>query len=135
MQQLQQRQLASDLKIRYGDYLLGETDGFCPFPGCGRQLTVTGEVKAVHTYEVSLIDKQKSATPDNLMAMCPQCYATYLLDDSSKLSKELKDIKTILSTHKQSVHLLDDLPLEKRYRWRDQKSQKARRERPRRCVS
>ena len=45
--------------------------------------------------------------------MCPQCYATYLLDDSKKLSKELKEIKNILSTHKQSVHLLDDLPLEK----------------------
>ncbi len=47
------------------------------------------------------------------MAMCPQCYATYLLDDSKKLSKELKEIKSILLTHKQSVHLLDDLPLEK----------------------
>lgn len=113
LQQLQQRQLATDLKIKYGDYLLGETDGYCPFPGCGRQLTIISSGRAVHTYEVSLINKQKHATPDNLMAMCPQCYATYLLDDSKKLSKELKEIKNILSTHKQSVHLLDDLPLEK----------------------
>lgn len=113
LQKQQQQQLASDLKSKYGDYLLGETDGYCPFPGCGRQLTVTNRGKAVHTYEVSLIDKQKPAVPNNLIAMCPQCYATYLLDDSKKLSKELKEIKNILATHKQSVHLLDDLPLEK----------------------
>ena len=113
LQKQQQQKLASDLKIKYGDYLLGETDGYCPFPGCGKQLTITNKGKAIHTYEVSLIDKSKPATPDNLIAMCPQCYATYLLDDSKKLSKELKEIKNILSTHKQSVHLLDDLPLEK----------------------
>lgn len=113
LQKQQQQKLASDLKIKYGDYLLGETDGYCPFPGCGKQLTITNKGKAVHTYEVSLIDKSKPATPNNLIAMCPQCYATYLLDDSKKLSKELKEIKNILSTHKQSVHLLDDLPLEK----------------------
>jgi len=113
LQKQQQQLLASDLKAKYGDYLLGETDGYCPFPGCGRQLTITNNGKAVHTYEVSLIDKQKSAAPDNLMAMCPQCYATYLLDNSRKLPRELREIKRILSTHKQSVHLLDDLPLEK----------------------
>lgn len=113
LQKQQQQLLASDLKAKYGDYLLGEADGYCPFPGCGRQLTITNNGKAVHTYEVSMIDKQKSATPENLMAMCPQCYATYLLDNSKKLTKELREIKRILSTHKQSVHLLDDLPLEK----------------------
>ena len=113
LQKLQQQQLAYDLKNQYGDYLLGETDGHCPFPCCGKQLTITGKGRAVHAYEVSLIDKSKPATPDNLIALCPHCYATYLLDDSKKLSKELKKIKNILSTHKQSVHLLDDLPLEK----------------------
>ena len=32
---------------------------------------------------------------------------------SKKLSNELNEIKNVLSTHKQSVYLLDDLPLEK----------------------
>ena len=45
--------------------------------------------------------------------MCPQCYASYLLDDSKKLTKELARTKSILTAHKQSVHLLDTLPLEK----------------------
>lgn len=113
LQKQQQQQIAADLKIKYGDYLLGETDGYCSFPGCGKQLTISSNGKAVYIYEVSLIDKQKQATPENLLVMCPQCYATYLLDDSRKLLKELREIKSILSTHKQSVHLLDDLPLEK----------------------
>lgn len=113
LQKQQQMQIASDLKIRYGDYLLGETDGYCPFPGCGRQLTVSNNGRAVHSFEVSLIDKKKAATPDNLIAMCPQCSATYLLDDSKKVTKGLVEIKNLLSTHKQSVHLLDSLPLER----------------------
>lgn len=113
LQKQQQQKLASDLKIKYGDYLLAEADGCCPFPGCGRRLTVSKNGKAIHTFEVSLIDKSKSTTPENIMAMCPQCYATYLLDDSKKLMAELKEIKTVLSTHKQSIRLLDDLPLEK----------------------
>ena len=113
LQKQQQMQLATDLKTKYGDYLLGETDGYCPFPGCGRQLTVSNNGRAIHSFEVSLIDKKKAATPDNLIAMCPQCYATYLLDDSKKVTKGLVEIKSLLSTHKQSVHLLDSLPLER----------------------
>lgn len=42
LQKQQQLQLSLDLKAKYGDYLLSETDCFCPFPGCGKQLTVSG---------------------------------------------------------------------------------------------
>lgn len=113
LQKQQQQQLALELKNKYGDYLLSETNGSCPFPGCGKQLTISGNGRAVHTYDVSLIDKKKAATPDNLIAMCPQCYATYLLDDNTKVRKSLKEVKTVLSAHRQSIHLLDNLPLEK----------------------
>lgn len=113
LQKQQQQQLALDLKVKYGDYLLGETSGYCPFPGCGKQLTISNSGKAVHAYEISLIDRKKAAEPGNLIALCPQCCATYAIDDSKKLSTELKDVKSIISTHRQSVHLLDDLPLEK----------------------
>ena len=109
----QQMQLAADLKSRYGDYLFGETNGYCPFPGCGRELEVISSGKAQHVYEVGLIDRSKEVEPDNLLAMCPQCHATYLLDDNKKLEKELLDVKGMLFAHRQSVHLLDDLPLDK----------------------
>lgn len=113
LQKQQQQQLASELKIQYGDYLLGETGGYCPFPGCGKQLTVTKNGRVLPLYEVGVIDRQKPTEPHNLIAMCPQCCATYLLDDSKKLSQKLQGIKHVLSTHMQSVNLLEELPLEK----------------------
>lgn len=113
LEKQKQLQVAADLKIRFGDYLLGESNGYCPFPGCGRSLNVFNNGKVSSVYEVGLIDKAKSAGPENLLAMCPNCYATYQLDNSKKLCKELKGIKQILSTHKQNVFLLDNLPLEK----------------------
>lgn len=109
----QQTRLAADLKSRYGDYLFGETSGYCPFPGCGRELEITAMGRAQRVYEVGLIDRSKNAEPGNLLAMCPQCHTTYLLDSDKKLTKELLDVKRMLSAHRQSVHLLDDLPLEK----------------------
>lgn len=113
MQMQKQQQMAIDLKRKYGDYLCNEASGFCPFPGCGKQLTVANNGKIVSLYEVSLIDKQEAAEPDNLIAMCPNCYAAYLLDDRKTQVKKLKIIKKTLSAHRQSVQLLDSLPLEK----------------------
>ena len=64
-------------------------------------------------FEVSLRDKTKEPKIDNLLAMCPQCHATYAIDDSKKILKELQGIKKILVAHKQSMKLLDGMPLEK----------------------
>ena len=99
--------------MKFGDYLLNEADDYCPFPGCGKALTVTNNGKAVPSYEISLIDKAKSPTIENLIALCPKCYATYLVDDSKSITKELQGIKTILLTRKYGARLLDDLPMEK----------------------
>ena len=110
-QQIQQQE--ADLKRQYGDFLLQESDGYCPFPGCGRQLNVINGNRAMPVYNVSRVDKTKSASIDNLIVLCPNCYATYQLDDSKQLCKELKAAKKILSIHKQSVQLLDSMKLEK----------------------
>lgn len=109
----QQTQLASDLKARYGDYLFGETNGYCPFPGCGRELELSADGRVQRVYEVSLIDKSGKAEPDNLLAVCPRCCAIYRLDSDKKLTKELLEIKKLLSSQRQSARFLDDLPLEK----------------------
>lgn len=111
--QKKQQQLDARLKNEYGDYLLLEEENHCSFPGCGRELVLTKNGKISYAYEVSLIDKLAPVTLENLLAMCPQCHATYLLDDNKKICKELKGIKKVLATHMQNVHLLDDLPLEK----------------------
>lgn len=55
----QQEQKEANLKIQYGDHLLQEENGFCPFPGCGRQLHIFNGTKTIPVYKVSLIDKEK----------------------------------------------------------------------------
>ena len=103
-----------ELKNKYGDYLINEASHVCPFPGCGRSLVVTNAGgRATNLYNVALINKKKAPTVENLMALCPRCYATYSIDDNARICKELSGVKKILVTHQQSVQLLDDLPLEK----------------------
>lgn len=106
-------QQAHELKIKFGDYLRDEAENVCAFPGCSNSLMVADNGKATPVFEVSLIDKTKEPKIDNLLAMCPQCHATYAIDDSKKILKELQGIKKILVAHKQSMKLLDGMPLEK----------------------
>lgn len=110
-QKLQQAE--QDFKNKFGDYLINEANHVCPFPGCGRSLVVTNAGKATNLYNVGLIDKKKAPTVENLLALCPHCYATYSIDDNAKICKELNGVKKILVAHQKSVQLLDDLPLEK----------------------
>lgn len=109
----QKQQIAIDLKFKFGAYLLNEVGRYCPFPGCGRPLTISSAGKAIDSYEVALIDREKAPEISNLLALCPQCCATYSLDDSKKIRKELQEIKKVLEGHSHSVTLLDDLPLER----------------------
>ena len=79
-----EKTIKAELKSKYGDFLLSETGNYCPFPGCGKELVITGNGQAVPTYEVNLIEKDKPATSDNLIALCPQCSATYTIDNQTK---------------------------------------------------
>ena len=106
-------QQAHELKYKYGDYLRDEADNICAFPGCGKLLSVAGNGRVAYSYEVALIDKNKEPKVDNLLALCPMCHATYSIDDSKRLCKELQGVKKILTAHKQSMRLLDGMPLEK----------------------
>ncbi|MCC8135495.1 MAG: HNH endonuclease [Ruminococcus sp.] len=107
------QQAAADLKRQYGEFLIHEANHFCPFPGCGRSLTLSNDGKTMDSYEVCLIDKEAEPKLDNLIAVCPRCYATYSIDNNKKLCKELKHIKKLLETYAQGEVLIDDLPLEK----------------------
>lgn len=108
-----QQQLDAELKSKYGDYLLAEEENRCGFPGCGRELVLTKDGRISYAYEVSVIEKDAPTIPDNLLAMCPRCHATYLLDSDKKVMREVKENKKLFAVHRLNVHLLDDLPLEK----------------------
>ncbi|WP_220096530.1 hypothetical protein [Mycoplasmopsis meleagridis] len=90
-----QKQLASSTgyKNKYGKYLLKECDNHCAMPGCGKILYVSNKQDINDVYEVILIDKTKDNNIKNLIALCPQCFATYQMDNSSKTKNLLKRIK------------------------------------------
>ena len=113
LEKQQQKQSELELRNKYGDYLINEANHVCPFPGCGRSLVITNAGKATNSYNVGLIDKKKAPTVENLLALCPRCYATFSIDDNTKICKELNGVKKILVAHQQSIQLLDELPLEK----------------------
>ena len=71
LEQQKQQQLAADLKIKYGQYLLNEVGRCCPFPGCGHSLTKAVSGRTIDSYEVSLVDKKKAPEISNLLALCP----------------------------------------------------------------
>jgi hypothetical protein len=106
-------QQAHELKYKYGEYLRDEAENICAFPGCGRLLSVADNGRVAYIYEVALIDRKKEPKVENLLALCPMCQATYSIDDNKKLCKELQGVKKILIAHKQSMRLLDGMPLEK----------------------
>ena len=76
-------------------------------------LSVSGDGATAPVYEVGVIDKEKDANVDNLLAFCPMCQATYSLDNNKKLCKELIGVKKILVARNQSMRRLDGMPLEK----------------------
>lgn len=90
------QQAAADLKRQYGESLIHEANHFCPFLGCGRSLTLSNDGKMMDSHEVCLIDKEAEPKLDNLIAVCPRCYATYSIDNNKKLCKELKHKKSCL---------------------------------------
>lgn len=113
LEKQKQQKASGEYKAEYGNYLLRESEHSCSFPGCGHDLTLTDNGKAIDSYEVSLIDKSGKAEPSNMVAMCPRCYAAYQIDGSKKTLAELQRVKKMQSSHRKMVQLLDDLPLEK----------------------
>lgn len=45
LEQEKRRELFAELKSKYGDSLYNECDGYCPFPGCGKKLSVVMKSK------------------------------------------------------------------------------------------
>lgn len=55
LEKQKQQQSEIDLRNKYGDFLINETNHVCPFPGCGRSLVVANSGKATNSYNVGII--------------------------------------------------------------------------------
>ncbi|WP_027107091.1 ABC-three component system protein [Ligilactobacillus ceti] len=106
------KQSSQDYKTKYGNYLLKECRGNCPMK-CGKSLAKEINGKLDYVYEISLIEKDKKDGLNNLIALCPQCFSIFQLDDDKTRIKELKLSKKMLSKHFVSEELLDPIHLEK----------------------
>ena len=113
LEEQKQLQSSSDLKSKYGKYLLKECDSHCAMPCCGKLLYVSNGTNLSDVYEVTRIDKSKDASIDNLIALCPQCFATYQLDSSTKTVRNLNASKRSLSIQMESMMELSTIELEK----------------------
>lgn len=102
-----------ELREKHGEYLLAEANRCCPFPGCGKRLVEIANGKIHEKYKVSLVDKQKAPEVENLIALCSDCYSVYFLDKDSKRTKDLKNVKKVLSRKITNDQILDDRPVEK----------------------
>ena len=113
LEKQKQLQSSANLKAKYGKYLLQECDYHCVMHGCSKSLIISNGSSISEVYEVSLIDMTKEKTVDNLIALCPQCFATYQMDSNKSLVKLLKSRKKSLFNHMESINLLSSSELEK----------------------
>lgn len=108
-----QQEASAELKRKYGELLRNEAGDYCPFPGCGKELIKTIEDRSIPCYEVAVIERDKEPIITNLIALCPDCYALFSIDNDKKVERELVATKKILLTHKNNRQLTDSIPLEK----------------------
>ena len=106
-----QEALDKELKSKYGKALLVEENNECPFNGCGRSLVrvIGAETKPV--YEVCMIDKSGPKEINNLLAMCPEHHATYILDNRKSIAKDMKTVKRALVSHNVNRMEIDETAL------------------------
>ena len=98
-----QKEDSENLKAKFGKYLLRECNNHCAMNGCGKPLFVSDGFNISDVYEISKIDKAKSDSLDNLIALCPSCFYLYQLDGNKSLTKDLKERKKYLSSHLKNI--------------------------------
>lgn len=83
-----------DLKAEFGVDLLLQEHTKCPNNGCtNRLLEKTDSGKTAYTYSIAVIDENENIEPNNLIALCPNCFAKFESDKSAEAIDNLKKIK------------------------------------------
>ena len=109
-EKLRQKQISENLKHKYGDLLCNENSGHCP--NCGRMLFSSGTDEVYKIFEIFILDNSKEAEPDNLIALCPKCYADLQVKKDRKVIKKLKNAKSALISQYSLLTATDDIKLE-----------------------
>lgn len=81
------------LRHRYGNQLLVENKGCCPYKGCGKPLILSSNQSTQAYFDVIMIDSYDGEQTDNLIALCPECAEKYVLSHTEEEQSELYDVK------------------------------------------
>ena len=107
---IRQQEIYNNLKKQYGEFLFQETRGMCP--NCGKQIYSSAEGKISKIFEIFILDDKKENSPDNLIALCPKCYADLQVKKDRKVIKKLKNAKSALISQYSLLTATDDIKLE-----------------------
>lgn len=89
--------LSYDLKTLYGNDLFIQEQTKCPNTSCRNRLyEKSSSGKTSYTYSVAIIDDSNAISSDNLIALCPNCYAKYTMEKSPETTEKMREIKKIL---------------------------------------
>lgn len=100
------------LRHRYGNQLLVENKGNCPFKGCGKPLVLSNNEATQAYFDVIMIDSKSGEHSENLIALCPECAAKYLLSHTEEDQIELQDLKISMYEHLLAQKSLTDIKVE-----------------------
>jgi 5-methylcytosine-specific restriction endonuclease McrA len=109
-EKLRQKQISENLKHKYGDLLCNENSGHCP--NCGRMLFSSGTDEVYKIFEIFILDNSKEAEPDNLIALCPKCYADLQVSSDKRTIKKLKSSKKIFTSNNNVLNSIDNIMFE-----------------------
>jgi len=85
------------LKDKYGVGLVIESNCICPNGHCGHSLQSEEHGQTMLLYEVFQIDDSRPVSSDNLIALCPSCFARLKQSISTEEIARLKQIKSKLT--------------------------------------
>lgn len=100
------------LRHRYGNQLLVENKGCCPYKGCGKPLILSSNRATQAYFDVVMIDDNDGEQSDNLISLCPECAQKYLLSHTEEDQNELCDIKDSMKELLMAQKSLSDIKIE-----------------------
>lgn len=98
----------------FGSGLVEDCGHTCSMPGCGRHLQVVDDKNhAVDDYEIASINTAKISSYENLIAMCHDCFQSYVFKHTKAEEKELQVMKKLQSDARSTRRTLDEVAIEK----------------------
>ena len=106
--------VSAKAKGLYGPSLLDDCRYTCSMPSCGKHLQVVNDKnQAVDDYEIARINAGKKSIYENLIAVCHDCFQSYVFKHKKAEEKELQIIKKLQTDARSTRCTLDEVAIEK----------------------